>query len=905
MRQLLTIIRYELLMHLKSTRFRGILIIVLVADLGLYQVGANTQEYDARQFFFGLQFLPFYLLVAVFTGLFSIGRIRTSGMQPILMTRPFPTFKLMAGQLIAGLLSLIIPMALLFFPTGLILRIQYQIEFSPTPVLYSLIFYMIPGLCTVMAVTIWVRTCFKNNLTAIIALFFIFSMVLLLANSELLNDRTSIVIDGSVQGVDVRHNFIPMVSFFALPYWRQLNNLFLLEQVSFIDPVDWIQFGLSIVYSIVFLILACYHLRRTEPQRKVLGSYGRRWYHAPTLVRTLWDLRIDPHLGIKSHLTLAIFVSVIAVKSGWPLIQPQWNILAARWVGRIPGVAVANAAARDSNRYNPDYIRPDQILRIRILGDEQELTPDEVVSRLKFRIMNDPTDRLAILSASGRTEYRIASIKADGRDVKFVFSRGYCFVEGDQLAPFADDGEHVMEIRAKRRGKSSQITTRDGLIKLPTRSFYFFLNKTRTRNVADETTFRLDPDVRDLWPTQFTMTLESEAKLLRSPTEPKIAPERELTTYRFDIPAERNGIDSKIVYSRFGRHEIVKLPNLDLKIQFAVPRSQADTMRELLPLIQPVIEEFCSIHRVAPSEPLTLIARSNQYFGPHLSAIKKYLAMYRYRGGLEQLNQDSFMLALGNYETEVLADILREDLGGVGLDRATSLWDLYLFSRANAANGLNSSVTLKRRFKPLEFQAAENTHVNPSVAVKYQGKSRQFLLQRRQIPIFQMLYFCMGHSDWMKTTRLVRDRLRETHLTIDLVESAAEEVTGESWRWFFDYWCRDGEGFPSYSVENATAEVMTSGFNQETRYRVSAEIRNLGTGRMPVPLQLKTSQGVVEERVWLGPGETYHWSVESNYLPREVTVDAENWILMMPHRGQGPSGWISRPKAKVEILSTE
>jgi len=163
----------------------------------------------------------------------------------------------------------------------------------------------------------------------------------------------------------------------------------------------------------------------------------------------------------------------------------------------------------------------------------------------------------------------------------------------------------------------------------------------------------------------------------------------------------------------------------------------------------------------------------------------------------------------------------------------------------------------------------------------------------------------MGHSDWMKTTRLVRDRVRETYMTIDLVESAAEEATGESWQWFFDYWCRAGEGFPSYSVENATAEVVTRGFNQETRYRVSAEIRNLGTGRMPVPLQLTTSQGVVEERVWLGPGETYLWSFESNHLPREVTVDAGDWILMMPYRGKGASGWISQPKAKVTILPTE
>ena len=143
MRQLLTIIRYELLMHLKSARFKGILLIVLVADLALYRAGANNQEFNPRLFFlaqvggriFPAGFLFFYLMVAVFTGLFSIGRVRTSGMHPILMTMPFPTFKLMAGQLVAGLLSLVIPMALLFFPTGFVLRYQYQIEFSPLPVL--------------------------------------------------------------------------------------------------------------------------------------------------------------------------------------------------------------------------------------------------------------------------------------------------------------------------------------------------------------------------------------------------------------------------------------------------------------------------------------------------------------------------------------------------------------------------------------------------------------------------------------------------------------------------------------------------------------------------------------------------------------------------------------------------
>ena len=71
---------------------------------------------------------------------------------------------------------------------------------------------------------------------------------------------------------------------------------------------------------------------------------------------------------------------------------------------------------------------------------------------------------------------------------------------------------------------------------------------------------------------------------------------------------------------------------------------------------------------------------------------------------------------------------------------------------------------------------------------------------------------------------------------------------------------------------------------------------------MPVPLQLTTARLPVEERVWIGAGETVTWSTTASSLPREVSVDPQGWIMTRPYRDPGDTFWITQPKRDVDLM---
>ncbi|MCX7000713.1 MAG: hypothetical protein NT106_10550, partial [Candidatus Sumerlaeota bacterium] len=115
MRKLLSIIYYEFLMQVKSMRFKGLCVLAFFFNFAIYEGGLNTQEINPTNTFLSFDMAIFYWLVAIMAGLFSMGRIRKTGMHPILMPRPIPTYFLALGQMVAAFLSLMILAFLYFF----------------------------------------------------------------------------------------------------------------------------------------------------------------------------------------------------------------------------------------------------------------------------------------------------------------------------------------------------------------------------------------------------------------------------------------------------------------------------------------------------------------------------------------------------------------------------------------------------------------------------------------------------------------------------------------------------------------------------------------------------------------------------------------------------------------------
>jgi len=124
--------------------------------------------------------------------------------------------------------------------------------------------------------------------------------------------------------------------------------------------------------------------------------------------------------------------------------------------------------------------------------------------------------------------------------------------------------------------------------------------------------------------------------------------------------------------------------------------------------------------------------------------------------------------------------------------------------------------------------------------------------------------------------------------------------------WFFDYWMRTGTEFPSYRVRSATMRMVPDADEEDaTAYHVTAEIENLGTGRMPVAVDLVTAQGSATQRVWIGPKETVMWEMTSRHVPKTVIVDAAGWILMAPYRDEEKREWFTVAQRDVEMIEEE
>jgi hypothetical protein len=223
---------------------------------------------------------------------------------------------------------------------------------------------------------------------------------------------------------------------------------------------------------------------------------------------------------------------------------------------------------------------------------------------------------------------------------------------------------------------------------------------------------------------------------------------------------------------------------------------------------------------------------------------------------------------------------------------------------SNRSRGLSASLGRAQPFVPRDFSPSPS-HVTPGNFIPIQFMKRQELLELTDhpnpLPVFQMLYLVMGHENWMRMYGNLMKRLETEAFSDRMVEQAAARSFPEPLSWFFDYWIRDGKGYPCYQITEATARILSDDSDSGPRYELVARVWNLGTGRMPVPISVQTSGDTATTRTWIGPGETATWRVALRYLPKFVEVDPQGWIFMAPHIGSGDTRTPALAKREVEM----
>jgi hypothetical protein len=920
-RNLLTITWYEFRMQVKSGRFKAMCALALLMAFVLYQVGAQEQSLQPLDTFLHPETLAYYLFATALAGVFPVGRIRKGGIHSILMVRPFDTFTLALGQAAGALFSLLIPLGIILFPAGLLLRYQFSVDYPLPPLLYVALFRLVPGAFCVIALSIWVRACFKNNIMALIILGFLFAGTTLLANSRFLNPMTP---EGPY------HNFVPLVSLFSGTYWSGLKSSYSnIGPGSFRRFGPWLEFLLCLVFGVTFLLLSCYHLRRTEPHRKIIGSYGRRWFHTPTFLRMACDLKIDPHVGLRTHVCFALLAAFILVKFVWPVVEPWWK---NTWGATAGKNAAAATASKDGNPYDLNKILPERILPIRILNDNQTIGPKSVESDLTFAYAGSTSGTLAILLPYTRLEYRVDEIRLEGRPARFLNQGTSYYIEGREFEGLLDGSPHHCTVRASRSAVSGGgLPDEERTFQMASRGFYFAKGKT-TR--GDNPVSFPDGKVATLWPTTLTLRVDPRSQVLASP----VAPDPERTeaapakgnskpaekTLVFRIPAERNGRNAQVLTAISGV-KTVDLAVQGCTIRFIVRSKYEDLFRGILDLAKPELGEFCRLYGIASPEPLIISVESQN----ELDGIRRFRV--RTRNGTREVWKgwtDQALSYLDEIERTLLRDVLFKNLSGWGPNDLNSLCDFSGFlgcnpggggisypypgamlnseggANPNIVRGLNNRLSLKQEYIEPRFSPV-NRHLDGQAAKKIENLTRKQLEENRtvQMPLFQMLYLVIGHEKWMGMLKALGPDLRTAVFTPGMLRGAAEKASGESLGWFFDYWTNDdSKGYPCYRVEEVRAEAKEEGRDGETQYLVEARIANLGTGRMLVPIRVETSKEPVNDTVWIDSGETVSWSRKVGHLPKKISVDPEGWILMIPYYDKKSGIWISAAARDIQVV---
>lgn len=182
------------------------------------------------------------------------------------------------------------------------------------------------------------------------------------------------------------------------------------------------------------------------------------------------------------------------------------------------------------------------------------------------------------------------------------------------------------------------------------------------------------------------------------------------------------------------------------------------------------------------------------------------------------------------------------------------------------------------------------------------GNTHRFVLEKKSTALFHMLRHLMGESQWEQLLQAYLERYRFEQVRFADFRRLAGEVAGEDLDWFFEQWL-DQPALPEYRITRAQGQMFDDPQTLGMDYHVSIEVINDGTGRMRIPLYLKTEGDDIIEPIMLDTGQRRLVELDVPDRPLFASVDPEGWILQGKHYHE--KGKVGRMEVAVDILSPQ
>jgi ABC-type transport system involved in multi-copper enzyme maturation permease subunit len=868
-------LRYELLMHIKSWRLwlcLAALIAVTVPWRMLLSAETDREVLDRFAEHFWeitrgdwLLFAPVLILITVDT----VGRVRLTGVQPLLFTKPFS----MLSFLLACWVAVVI---LAGFLAGAVLTTRYVVaRFSlgflipAAPFGWLLALGAVPWAMALIALAIWVRTIFKHNILAYLVSAILAGAMFLATDTfrlPVLGWNTALL-DPLVQ------HYIPAIG-------RDLDG----------PEYGW-AFANTVLLSLLFLTLACYYTRRREPQRKIIPGYGKRWADMPTFRRFLSNLRIDRCVGAEVHLAFAATLA-LAAAAGYRFATESRTLshLRQQW---------ATELRQDLRQAGPVTAG----LRItHYAGDVEISSRVNVAGNLRMDIANTTNtavERLALRIPFGLTAERLE----DGDKNALAWRRWGDVLVADLRQPLAPGTSTTIHVVYNGRPMNLEIGE-----PLPFSPQYDI----RTLRLEDAgislgskyqqigvwllpRTVALTRGSDGIVPVEtqrlFTADLCVATFNDREPISPDGAVEplgRKDGLSRSRLRLARPRGDFTLFIAPYEKVQRTFGP-LSLRVYcFAADRS---TVVFALSELEETVERWARIFCPTEGSSLTLIEapptyRSDSALPPGTLDSDDLERLRRYWPRFTKHESDGFSV-VSSYQTALssalAARILRESFHP---ERPIEPLRAALF------HYLTGSVR-RSEIGPLARKSGQMfTVIRSRPESVFLDPARQALfdtpLIRRMasaasfnasdaVFFWRLTHYLLQDDKFADFLRALANDYRNRPVTAADLRALAERFYGSSLDWFFDHWLY-GTGMPKYEITAARA-VMTE--NQRTRdieYDVTVVVSNRGTGKMPVPVVLTTERDRITRTVWLDSRTSATVALHVPDRPEMAYIDPEGWI---------------------------